>query len=177
MSQRVPLSYGLSSVFLILLAIFGLGMIGIGLSVAVFAGKIHAAQPDTSELQWYVAGAITTVVGVLMFRPVLSQWGAVAAIDVDDDDGSWALISRFNRVIDTIDEDDGRGFELHGVEAFVLTAGVAPQRRELVRGTIVFGDHDTSYRLAQSSPEVYDEALSELGYEASAPRPGQELSL
>jgi hypothetical protein len=176
MSERVHLTHGLNSGFLIVLALFGVGMIGIGIAVAVFADAIHQAQPESSELQWYVSGAVVAVIGILMVRPVLSNWGAVAAIDVDSD-GSWDLISRFGRVIDSVDEDDERALELHGVTTLVISAGFAPRRRELVRGYLVCGDDDTSYKLAQASPDLYDGVLDELGYDAHAPRPGEELSL
>ena len=176
MSERIQLTHGLNSGFLIVLAVFGVAMIGIGIAVAVFAGAIHQAQPETTELQWYFSGAVVAIIGVLMVRPVLSNWGAVAAIDIESD-GSWDLISRFNRVIDSVAEEDERALELHGVEALVVSAGVALRRRALVRGYLVFGDDDASYKLAPASPELYDSALDELGYDAHAPRPGEELSL
>jgi hypothetical protein len=171
--RRVYFAHGLTGVFLIVFGFFAFAVLAIGLLLAVGAERI-AASPDGggSAAGYYVAGAIVTIVGLMMVRRTFRDAGAVAVIDVGED-GTWTARTRFGRVVGTIAPDQERRFELSGRELLILSAAV-PRRQELVVGHLRVRSPEASFRMATSGPYTYDQALGELGYDEAAPRAGEE---
>ena len=166
-------AHGLNGLFLILFGLFGLGVLAIGVLLAVGAERI-AASPDGggSATGYYVAGCIIAIIGLFMMWRTLRDIGAVAMIDVGED-GTWTARSRFGRVVGEVSPDRERRFELWGRELVILAAAV-PRRQAIVGGNLCLRSPQLSFRMATSGPHTYDQALRDLGYEDAAPRPGEE---
>ena len=171
---RVKLAYGLNAAGLILLAVFAVALVGIGIAVAVGAERFHEAQPQTSASAFYASGAITAIIGVVFLVPVMRGWNAVGSIDLDAD-GGWTLRSRFGRAMGQIAPETDRRFELTGCYR-IAWSGAVFRREPKVAGVLIVGD-EARFRLAMSGPATYDKAISELGFDAAAPKPGEQLVL
>ena len=102
----------------------------------------------------------------------LRNVGAVAVIDVAQD-GAWTLQTRFGRTLAVIPPDTERRLEMTCSEVW-LVAGAVPRRQAVVTGRVHLVD-GRRLKLAESGPYAYDNALAELGYDASAPRPGERV--
>ncbi len=172
--RRVYFAHGITGIFTIVFCFFAFAVLAIGLLLAIGAERI-AASPDGggSATGYYVAGAVVTVIGLVMLRRSFRDLGAVAVIDVGED-GAWTLRSRFGRVLGTIAPEQERLFELSGRELLILAAAV-PRRQELVAGHLLVRSPEAAFRMATSGPYTYDHALQELGYDQAAPRAGEDL--
>jgi hypothetical protein len=171
---RVKLAHGLNAAALVVLAVFAVALVAIGIAVALGAERFHEAQPQTSTTAFYASGAVTAVIGILFLIPVVRGWGVVSSIDLAAD-GGWKLRSRFGRPMGEVAAETERRIELVGRHGIVWSGAIF-RREPRVGGTLIVGE-ETRYRLAISGPVTYERAISELGYDAAAPRPGEELVL
>ena len=171
MARRAYLAHGLNGVFLLVFGFFAFSFLLVGVLIIIAAERAAEVQ-QTSELGLYIGGAVFAVVGLLMVRSTLRNLGAVALIDAHDD-GSWTLRTRFGRVVAEVPPDLDRRLELEGSELW-LAASAVPRRQAVVEGRLHLHD-DRILRLAVSGPYTYDEALTALGYQVAAPRPGERI--
>jgi hypothetical protein len=175
MSARVVrFAHAPNTVALALLALFAAGLLGIGLTCVLAAGRIHAAQPDLAAAPLRLGGALLALVGAGLGSIVVRHGPAVAAIEVAAD-GAWLLRSRLGRGVARIAPGERRALALRGEKALVFNP--ASTRTLSQVSCLLTVEDGRRFRLASGGRFSFGEALAALGYPGPAPAPGEQREL
>ena len=156
-----------STVALAALTLFAAAGLLIGGLLIGGAARV-AAVTHGSATGYHIGGGAILLVAALALAWAWRQWGAIRAVDVEDD-GTWRLLAR-GRARATIPPGQPVTIALRGTWT-AFSFGAVPRLRDLVEGVLVAGSR--RWRLAPSGPVTYDEVLRGLGAHGAAPRRGR----
>lgn len=166
--KPIAIAPRVSTVFVVVFGLFGVGGLAIGVMLVAGADKVAAATPGTSETAIGVMGVVAIALSLSIAAWTWRQLTAVCGFQIAD--GAWTVITRCGKRT-TVVRPARASLELRGFNVWLFWS-VVPRRINVCTGTLVLDDR--RFRLAQIAPTAYDEVLHGLGIPAKAPRNTRE---